>query len=380
MGTASRVARPDVAEARRIVIKLGTRVVTGDDGRLALPRLFSVIETAAHLREQGREVLIVSSGAVGLGMDALGLEQMPGELAERQACAAVGQTQLMGLYEQGLQRYGHACGQVLLTRADFEHRERYLNLRSTLTTLLRHGVVPVINENDAVATEELAYVEGERRHLFGDNDGLSALVAAKLDADLLVLLTDVDGVFDRDPRTSAEARLLERIDDIGDSAIGGPGSTVGRGGMRSKLEAASQVVRAGCHAVIANGRAPERLPELFAGEAVGTWLAPRGELRGRRRWIAFAAHSRGSLQLDEGAVAALRESGASLLAAGVRAVEGDFRRGDVVDLTGPGGESVGRGIAYCDAETTRRWCRGEPPEGVRNHEALVHRDHLVLEN
>jgi glutamate 5-kinase len=377
----SRPDRPEVAAAKRIVIKLGTRVVAYEDGRLALPRLFSVIDTAVRLREEERDVLIVSSGAVGLGMDALGFVKVPAELEERQACAAVGQTRLMGLYSEGFGRMGHRCGQVLLTRSDFEDRVRYLNLRSTLTTLLRRGVIPIINENDAVSTEELAYVEGERQPLFGDNDSLSAQVAAKLDADLLVLLTDVEGVFDRDPRQDEEARLLDRIDagDRGASEVGGPGSGIGRGGMRSKYEAASRVARAGCHAVIASGLTPERLPALFAGESVGTWFSASGALAGRQRWIAFAAAAKGALILDAGAVSALRDRGASLLAAGVDAVDGEFEQGDVVELLSTDGESVGKGIIFCDSETARRWCGGTPPEGIRNHQALVHRDHLVLE-
>ncbi len=370
-----------MAAARRVVLKLGTRVVTHPDGRLALPRIFSVVETAVRLREQGRQVLIVSSGAVGLGVQALALSKMPADLAERQACAAVGQTRLMGLYEAGFQRLGRVCGQVLLTRGDFEDRLRYLNLRSTLQTLLRHGVIPVINENDAVSTEELAYVDEGRRHAFGDNDGLSALVAAKLDADLLVLLTDVAGVFDRDPREHPEARLLERIDLSEDpvTASAQPGSEVGRGGMRRKLEAARMVARAGCQAVVASGVEPGALDAVLAGEAVGTWFPAEKGLDGRRRWIAFAAATRGCLELDEGAVRALRERKASLLAAGVRRVEGDFRTGDVVELRGPGGEPVGRGIAFWDAEITRGWCAGEPPAGIRNHDALIDRDNMILE-
>ena len=374
-------ARPAVAAARRIVLKIGTRVLTRDDGRVALARLFAVVEAAAELRAQGREVLVVSSGAVGMGKDVLGLDRMPAELEERQACAAVGQTRLMGLYEEGFSRLGHLCGQVLLTQADFDHRVRYLNLRSTLMTLLRRGVIPVINENDAVSTEELAFEEGEAQPVFGDNDRLSALVASKLGADLLVLLTDVEGVFDRDPHRHGDARLLRRIETTGMDLeeIGGPGSKVARGGMRSKVEAAHLVARAGSQAVIASGVRSGALAAVLAGEDVGTWFPARGELAAKRRWIAFAAKPRGALELDAGAVEALRRRGASLLAAGVRRVEGEFRPGDVVELVGPGGESVGRGIAYCDAESARRWCGGTPPAGIRNHHALVHRDHMVLE-
>jgi glutamate 5-kinase len=363
------------------VLKLGTRVVTQPDGRVALPRIFSVVETAARLRERGRQVLIVSSGAVGLGVEALGFARMPADLMERQACAAVGQTRLMGLYETGFQRLGRICGQVLLTRGDFEDRVRYLNLRSTLLTLLRSGVIPVINENDAVSTEELAFVDEGRRQAFGDNDGLSALVAAKLDADLLVLLTDVAGVFDRDPREHPEARLLERIDLVEDSvaASARPGSEAGRGGMRRKLDAARMVARAGCQAVIASGVDPGALDSVLAGDETGTWLPAEKGLDGRRRWIAFAAATRGRLDIDEGAVRALRERKASLLAAGVTQVEGEFRTGDVVQLCGPGGEAVGRGIAFWDAAVTRAWCAGEAPAGIRNHDALIDRDNMILE-
>ncbi len=374
--------RPGVANAHRVVLKVGTGVLAHRGGRLALARLFAVVEAAAELRELGREVLLVSSGAVGLGKDALSLARTPEELMERQACAAVGQTRLMGLYDGGFSRLGLVCGQVLLAPGDFDDRMRYLNLRGTLTALLRHGVVPVINENDAVSTDELAFVEGAPRPTFGDNDRLSALVAAKLDADLLVLLTDVDGVYDRDPRVDESARLLSRVDEPDSlaSALGGPGSAAGRGGMRSKVEAAALAARGGCHAVVASGLDADVLPRVLAGEEVGTWFPARRALGARRRWIAFAVAPRGALELDAGAVEALRQRGASLLAAGVVRVEGEFREGDVVELRGPGGEAVGRGMVYCDAASARAWVGGRPPSGVRNHHALVHRDHLALED
>ncbi len=374
-------ARPAVAAARRVVLKIGTRVVAHGDGRVALARLFAAVEAAAALAERGREVLIVSSGAVGLGKDALGFDHVPAELRLRQACAAVGQTRLMGLYEEGFSRLGRVCGQVLLTQSDFDDRVRYLNLRSTLMALLRHGVIPVINENDAVSTEELAYDESQPRPVFGDNDRLSALVATKLGADLLVLLTDVDGVYDRDPRSHAEARLVTRIETPSAGVdADGPGSELARGGMRSKVEAAHLAARAGAQAVIASGVAAGVLEAVLAGDEAGTWFPARGELAAKRRWIAFAAQPRGSLELDAGAVRALAERGASLLAAGVRRVGGDFGTGDVVELRGPGGDVIGRGIVYCDADSARAWCGGTPPAGIRNHHALVHRDHLVLES
>lgn len=388
MTAAQSPARPPVAQARRVVLKVGTRVLTHDSGRLALARLFSVVEAAATLRLEGREALIVSSGAVGLGRDALGFTETPVDLAERQACAAVGQTRLMGLYHEGFARLGLVCGQVLLTQGDFDDRLRYLNLRTTLETLLHRGVIPVINENDAVATEELALLEASPeaaggRPVFGDNDKLSALVATKLGAELLVLLTDVDGLYDRDPRGDATAQLRARIDESeADEAVGGAGgaaSPASRGGMRSKAEAAAIAQRAGCHAVIASGRRAGIVEQVLRGDDVGTWFPAGAGLPARQRWIAFAAAPRGTLVLDAGAVQAVRGRGASVLPKGVTRVDGEFRRGDVVVLRGPEGELIGRGMAHVDAAAARRWLSGERPDGVRSHHALVHRDHLVLE-
>ncbi|MCP3977805.1 MAG: glutamate 5-kinase [bacterium] len=354
-------------------------MLTRSDGSPALSRLFSIVEAAADLRARGREVIVVSSGAVGFGVEALGHEKPPESLDERQACAAVGQTRLMGLYREGFSRYGLECGQVLLTQGDFDDRMRYLNLRSTMAALLRHGVVPIVNENDAVSTEELAFVEGESRHVFGDNDKLSALVASKLDAELLVMLTDVDGVYDRDPRKHRAAKLLNEVREPDGLAVSGQGSALGRGGMRSKVGAATIATLAGCHAVIASGLDPGALRRVLVGEIVGTWFPAGRALDARQRWIAFAAAPRGSLELDAGAVTAIRKRRASVLAAGVTRCEGEFKRGDVVELHGPGGAALGRGIVFCDAPEARRWCAGERPSGVRNHDALVHRDHLVLE-
>ena len=375
--------RPLLPAARRIVIKLGTRVLTHDDGRLALARLFEVVEAAATAAREGKEVILVSSGAVGLGRDALGLDRTPSALAERQACAAVGQVRLMDLYQAGFGRLGLTCAQVLLTEGDLDDRLRYLNLRSTLLALLRHGVVPVLNENDAVSTEELAWDEGRSRPVFGDNDRLSALVATKLSADLLVLLTDVPGLHDRDPGLHPDAVAIPRV---GPGGEGLPaelsdvaGSDGGRGGMRSKVEAARIAARSGCQAVIASGRAPGALSAVLAGASVGTWFEARAGLSARGRWIAFAAAPRGSLVVDAGAARALGERGASLLAVGVTAVNGDFAPGDVVEIVGPEGAALARGLVQVDAPTARRWASGSPPQGVRNHDALVHRDHLVLD-
>jgi len=379
-------ARPSVAGAERVVIKVGTRVVTHDDGRLALARVSRVVETLARLRRSGRPVVLVSSGAVGLGCDALGIEGTPRDLATRQACAAIGQGRLVALYEQGLSRLGALGAQVLLTRADFDDRTRYLNLRRAFEALLTRGVVPIVNENDVVATEELAFpgngggCGAGARTTFGDNDRLSALVAAKLSADLLVLLTDVDGVYAEAPGAGgAEAPLPRLSIDALDGVACGAGASAGRGGMQAKLEAARIAARAGCDVVVASGRDARALDRVLAGEEVGTWIEARRGLDARRRGIAFAADPRGALHVDAGAVCALSERGASLLAAGVVRVEGDFKAGDVVDIFDPGGEPVARGVVGVDAPTAVAWAAGSAPEGARTRDALVPRDQMVVE-
>ena len=374
--------RSPLLSARRFVLKFGTRVLTHDDGSLALSRLFGLIEDAVALRRAGKDVILVSSGAVGLGRDALGFGVTPRDVADRQACAAVGQTRLMALYQDGFARLGVVTGQVLLSQSDFDHRERCLNLRATLSRLLRRGVIPIVNENDAVSTEELAFLDdASSRPVFGDNDKLSALVATELDADLLVLLTDVEGVYDKDPRAHADAVLQSRIDSL--QQLGGAGDSTsgsGRGGMRSKVGAAQIAARSGVHAVIACGRTSGVVTRAAAGETIGTWFPAREDgLPARRRWIAYATAPRGVLHLDAGAVRAVTERGASLLAAGVCQIEGEFADGDVVELRGPARELIGRGLTRCDATSARAWCAGTPPDGLRNHDALVHRRHLVLE-
>jgi len=373
--------REGVADARRIALKVGTRVLTHDDGSLARERLLEFVAAASAAVRSGREVLIISSGAVGLGREALGLEDEELPLRERQACAAVGQSRLMALYQQAFETQGLNCAQVLLTGDDFDDRLRYLNLRGTLAALLSRGCVPIINENDVISSDELAFLDDAPRPVFSDNDRLSALVASKLDADLLVLLTDVEGLYERDPQSDPEAALMNQVDageeDDLERIAGGPGPA-GSGGMRSKVRAAAIAARSGAHAVIASGRHPGALAAVLAGAHVGTWFPARQGLPARQRWIAFAAAARGSLILDAGAVTALRERGASLLAVGVREVVGTFLAGDVVELHGPGPQIIGRGMVHCSDDEARRWCAGERPAGLRNHHALVHRDLLVL--
>lgn len=371
--------RPELPLSRRIVVKLGTRILSGDEGGIARTRLQTILAEVAELRRNGKEVLIVTSGAVGIGAHAIGLTPPVTRISERQACAAVGQSQLMTLYRQELAQLGFIAGQVLLTHDDFEDRARYLNVRNTLLSLLRHGVIPVINENDAVSIAEIQDQAGQHP-VFGDNDRLSALLASKLGADLLVLLTDVAGVYDRDPSKHSDATLISQAPPTEDSFDASePTSGMGRGGMRSKVDAARIATRSGCHAVIASGFESRSLSQVCDGLELGTWFPALPGLSARRRWIAWGSPAKGSLTLDSGAVSALQNRGASLLAAGVTDVEGRFGRGDVVELLGQRGQVIGRGMVSCDADAAILWASGTAPDQAQNHHALVHRDHLVLE-
>ncbi len=263
------VTRPEVAAAKRVVVKVGTRVLTHDDGSLALARLFAIMEELGAARRAGRQVLLVTSGAVGLGRESLKLAGVPTDLAVRQACAAVGQSRLMALYQEGMAHFDVVVGQVLLSAADFAESQRYANLERALESMLARGVLPVINENDVVATDELALDAAHGRASFGDNDELSALVAQHLKAQLLLVLTDVDGVYDRDPK-AAGAQVLARLDDPSRITAGGPSSAGSKGGMQSKLKAAARAAGAGCHVVIASGRRTAVIASVLAGEPTGT--------------------------------------------------------------------------------------------------------------
>jgi len=367
-----------------VILKLGTRVITDDSGGLNSDGITEIVAVAAALHASGREVLLVTSGAVGLGAQVLGLTHRPEGLATRQACAAVGQTQLMALYGDLFRPHQIATGQILLSENDLNDRARYLNLRNSLLELLRHRVIPILNENDALSVDELAWQDAageDDRPVFGDNDRLSALVASKMGADLLVLLTDVQGVFDRDPHLGDSASLLPTLaaTKIMEIEAGESHSGVGRGGMASKVTAAAIAARSGCDVIIASGRQPSRLADLFAGHSVGTHIPAVGSMPARRRWIAWATAPQGTLHLDNGAVDALIHRGASLLAAGVVRIEGAFQRGDIVELRGPDGKPIGRGMVHCDAHSTQSWIDGNPPAFSRNHHALVHRDNLVLD-
>jgi glutamate 5-kinase len=364
--------------AGRWVIKIGSALLTADGRGLDRERLAGWVEQMVALRADGADVALVSSGAVAEGMSRMGWKRRPRMLHELQAAAAIGQMGLVEAYESCFQRRGLHTAQVLLTHDDLTDRRRYLNARSALKTLLGLGVVPVVNENDTVATEELR---------FGDNDTLAALVANLLEADLLVLLTDQAGLFDRDPRLSPDARLIPetRVDDPRlDAFAGESASGLGRGGMVTKVRAARLAARSGTATVIGPGAEPGVLQRLARGESVGTLLRPvQGPQAARKRWLAGHLQVRGRLTLDEGAVQVLRGQGRSLLAVGVREVTGEFRRGEVVSCVDPRGSEVARGLVNYDAAETRR-IMGQPSGrieailGYVDEPELIHRDNLVL--
>ena len=384
--------RQDIAAARRIVIKLGTHVITHPESGLALGRLCSIVEAVAALHRHGREIVLVSSGAVGMGQRALGLARRPDSLGLRQACAAVGQGQLMALYSQNFGQLGVKVAQVLLTQEDLGDRDRALCVRTTLTRLLELGVVPILNENDSVSVRELIEYrrnqgqEPEAGALeFGDNDGLSARVAVALDADLLVLLTDVDGLFTANPRSDPSAARIPELSDIDDATLAraSGSNSGGTGGMTSKLEAARLASRAGLSVLITSGHQPGALELALTGADIGTLIVPHARRSQHRRQIASGAPTRGALVVNDGAIAAISERKASLLPVGLVHVDGEFSRGDIVEIRDPSGRVHGRGLVNYDAKDCRLLVGRQSADiavalGWRGYDTLVTRDNLVL--
>ncbi len=378
------------SEARRVVIKLGTAVLMSDEGAgIAADRFLEVVGSIAELKRTGREVLLVSSGAIGLGAERLGLLRRPQLVSLKQACAAVGQGRLMSLYSDGFDGFGISIAQVLLTEEDFSNRKRYLNLRSTITNLLDLGVLPIINENDTVSTAEIEYTESASfaKVNFGDNDKLSALVASKMEADLLVLLTDVAGLHTGNPVDSADARLIplvERITpEVEELATDRKASRFGRGGMKTKLEAARVATQSACAVIITSGKVPQVIDRIFAGEELGTLFIPSVALPGKRRWIAFATTVTAAVVVNEGARQALVEGKASLLPAGVLEVRGEFERGDAVSILDAQQHEFARGIVNYSGDEARRITGKHSNEidGLvenRNYDALVTRDNIAF--
>lgn len=367
--------RRSVADARRIVVKVGSSSLTSAaGGELDVARLTALVNALSTRRSSGTELVLVSSGAIAAGIGPLGMGTRPRDLARQQAAASVGQGVLLSAYDAAFGRHGHTIGQVLLTVDDVTRRSHYTNAKRTFDSLLDLGVIPIVNENDTVATDEIR---------FGDNDRLAALVAHLVHADALVLLTDVDALYTAAPGTAG----AERVPVVADAAelarisIGGTGSAVGSGGMTTKVEAATIAGAAGIPTVLT---ASDRVVEALAGEDVGTWFAPQERSRGSRAlWLAHATTPRGSIQIDAGAVTALRDRGRSLLPAGITGVSGSFVDGDPVDVIGPDGVVIARGLVnYTSGEVPHLMGRSTKDLaqeiGPQYEREVIHRDHLAL--
>ena len=370
------MTRPDYGKLNRLVVKIGSSLVVDDEDSVNRRWLQSLADDIAALRKEGHQVIIVSSGAVAIGGKVLGINRRRARLESLQAAAAAGQVELVHAYQEALGRHDIAAAQVLLTPDDTEIKRRFLNARGTLEKLLEHGVVPVINENDTVATDELRY---------GDNDRLAARVAQTVMADLLVLLSDVDGLYTADPRQNAGAEFLEIVDKIGDrhlSMAGSSATETGSGGMRTKLQAARIATHAGCSTVIASGKEMNSLQKLFGGGRHTVFPAAGTPATARKQWLAGMLEVKGALVVDDGAVKALT-NGKSLLPAGLASVRGPFSRGDAVSIVDQENVEVGRGLAAYSSEEAAaiKGCHSEQIEailGYRGRAVLVHRDDMVL--
>lgn len=361
-----------------MVVKIGTSSLTYPSGKLNLGRMEKLTRQIADLRNEGREVVLVSSGAIGAGLSKLGLTKRPKTIPRKQAVAAVGQGLLIHIYEKLFGEYGLTVAQVLLTRDDLIDRRRYLNARHALLTLLELGVIPIINENDTVA------VEGIR---FGDNDTLSALVAGLVDASLLVILSDVEGLYSSDPRIDPKAKLVPLVKGVDvsiEQAAGGAGSALGTGGMATKIKAARIAVQSGVPMLIAHSGRDGVLRAILAGEEIGTLFVPEaGRLASRKRWIAFSKEPVGAVVIDDGACKAILAHGGSLLPAGVIAVRGEFSEGDLIELVDRNGKRIGSGLTNFSSQELemikgRRSSEIERILGSRNYDEVVHRDNLIV--
>jgi glutamate 5-kinase len=365
-----------LSEYRRLVVKVGSALLIGNDGHVHRGWLEGLAEDIARLNADGHEVLIVSSGAIAIGSTVLGLNKRRARLEDLQAAAAAGQVQLVHAYQEALSAHDIVAAQILLTPEDTENRRRFLNARGTLGKLVEHSVIPIINENDTVATDEIRY---------GDNDRLAARVAQLVMADALILLSDVDGLYTADPGKDSNAKLIPEVPNITDEVqimAGETRSDIGSGGMATKVQAARIATHAGCSTVITSGAIVRPLEALAAGGKCTVFRAKGSPAAARKQWLAGVLEVRGELRLDDGAVTALK-NGSSLLPVGVIEVVGNFRRGDVVTIVDASGNEIGRGLAEYSDEDARRLvgCHSEDIEeklGYRGRSVMVHRDELVL--
>ncbi|HHV34538.1 MAG TPA: glutamate 5-kinase [Syntrophomonadaceae bacterium] len=370
--------RAQVKEARRIVVKVGTKIICGSSGQLDLRRMESLVQDLSAIWKEGLEVILVSSGAIGAGVGRLGLSSKPRTIPEKQAAAAVGQGILMQHYETFFTPHRIVAAQVLLTREDITNRERYLNARHTLQSLLDFRVVPIVNENDTVAVEEIR---------FGDNDNLAALVACLVDADLLILLTDLDGYYTSDPNKNKDAKLIPEIYEITpeiEAAAGGRGSALATGGMETKIMAAKVSMQAGIPMVIASGMKKGTLPAVIKGKQIGTLFVPREDrMQARKLWIAFGSPLQGRVVVDQGAANALLKKGKSLLPTGIVRVEGSFTSGNAISIVDTTGQEIARGISNYTAQALqliKGHNSGQIKEilGYHDYDEVVHRDNLTI--
>lgn len=375
--------RQEFIKAKRIVFKFGTNILRGDDGFVSLPRIYSFIEDISTLVHDGKEAIVITSGAVGLGKKRLNLDSTSGT-AIKQACAAIGQSKLMSIYENGFDTYNLVAAQILLTEDDFSLRKRYLSLRTTLNKLLELGTVPVINQNDTVSTAEIN--EEYEQVSFSDNDKLSALVASELDADLLVILSDVNGLYDKNPKENPDAKIIREVDEVTDEicAMGTGASDGGRGGMSSKLDAARMVTRFGGKVLIANGKEPFIIRKIFKGEDFGTMFLPQTEgLSDKKRWIGYATNIIGKIKVNAGAKRALVEEEKSLLPIGVLDVINEFKKGDVISILDEDDCEFARGIVNYDSSACRKVSGAHSNDilkilGFKNYDAIITRDNITI--
>jgi glutamate 5-kinase len=367
-----------LAQAKRIVVKVGSSTLTCSTGKMDLNLINKLTCKLANAENQGKEVILVTSGAVGVGMAKLGMGKKPKSIPEKQAAAAVGQGILLHMYEKMFGEYGQTVAQILLTRDDISDRKRYLNARNTLHTLLGMGIIPIINENDTVAWEEIR---------FGDNDTLAALVAGLVDADLLIILSDIDGLYTGDPKGDPDAQLIPLIENITpeiEELAGGAGTHLGSGGMQTKIQAAKIAGNAGIPMVIAQGKEPAVLDDILEGREVGTLFLPKEyKLHHRKRWIAFGAELRGALYVDQGAERAIIQAGKSLLPIGVIGLEGNFEPGDIVSIQTADHKEFARGIVDYGVDNVKRIMGHQSHEiegilGHKDYDYIVHRNNMVL--
>lgn len=373
------VSRSELRAARRIVVKVGSSTITHSNGKCNFARMDRLARELSDLQNQGKEMILVTSGAVAIGVDRLGLSEKPKTIPGKQAAAAVGQGILMHTYDKFFSEYGQVTAQVLITRQETVDRHRYINARNTFKELLNKRVIPIVNENDVVALDELK---------IGDNDNLSAIVAGIVEADLVIILSDVNGLYTANPQTHPDAQLVSRVEEITpaiEASAGGAGSKVGTGGMATKLQAAKNATTSGINLVIASGEQPDVVTRILNGEEIGTlFVSKENRLQFRKRWLAFGARIKGKLVVDEGCARALkRTGGCSILPVGVKSLEGEFESGNTVSVVNEKGEELARGLTHYDSEELGKiiGCHSDEIELRLGHKAfdeVIHRDDLVI--